>query len=105
MDLTHIELESPLICIQTFKNNEGGVCLEDTLMQFRPNYIIMYHSDISATRQIELYSARKDSSFPSLTVYILVHANTTEEQAYLTSLKREKQAFELMIQAKSVSYH
>lgn len=104
MDLTQLEIENPLIFIQTFRNTDGGVCLEDTLREVRPDFIILYHSNVTATRQIELYNTRKDDSYPSLMVFFLIHAQTTEEQAYLTSLRREKEAFELLIQTKSVCF-
>lgn len=38
-----------------------------------------------------------------LQVYFLLHAATVEEQSYLTTLKREKECFELLIRTKSVS--
>lgn len=68
-----------------------------------PSYVIMYHSSVSAIRQIEVHEARKKRS-PNqrLKVFFLVHAQTVEEQSYLTSLRREKQAFELIIDTKSV---
>lgn len=39
-----------------------------------------------------------------LKVYFLIHAGTVEEQSYLTSLRREKESFEYLIETKSVSY-
>ena len=34
-------------------------------------------------------------------VYFLMYSNSVEEQAYLTSLRREKEAFEFLIKEKS----
>lgn len=69
-----------------------------------PSYVIMYHCNVSATRQIEVHEARKRRiQSQRLKVFFLVHAQTVEEQSYLTSLRREKQAFELIIETKSVS--
>lgn len=94
---------APIIHILTFKRNLNGICLEDTLHALQPSYIVMYHSDITATRQVELYEARrKNRDEQELKVYFMMHAQTTEEQAYLTSIRREKESFELLIQAKSV---
>ncbi|XP_063534990.1 DNA repair endonuclease XPF isoform X1 [Cydia strobilella] len=102
LDITQLETEKPIICIRTFKENGNHFSLEQSLESLRPEYIILYHSDVAAVRQIELFEARKAEGEPRCKVYFVIHDKTVEEQAYLTSLKREKQAFELLIQAKSV---
>lgn len=58
MDLTQLldlkkENPNPTILIQTFKNS-GTCSLIQTLEEIKPGYIIMYHSDMSAVRQIEV---------------------------------------------------
>lgn len=95
----------PIVCIQTFKTGEDGpLSLERTLNEIDPSYVIMYHSNVTAIRQIEVFEARKRRvQSQRLKVFFLVHAQTVEEQSYLTSLRREKQAFELIIETKSVS--
>lgn len=95
----------PIVCIQTFKTGDGGpLSLEKTLDEIDPAYVVMYHTSVSAVRQIEVFEARKKRSpADRLKVFFLVHAQTVEEQSYLTSLRREKQAFELIIDTKSVS--
>jgi DNA excision repair protein ERCC-4 len=103
LDITQIEKEKPLIYIQPFKENGNHFSLECTLEALRPEYIILYHSDVSAVRQIELFECRKKTEENPSKVYFMIHDKTVEEQAYLTSLKREKQAFELLIETKSVS--
>ncbi|XP_013142618.1 PREDICTED: DNA repair endonuclease XPF [Papilio polytes] len=102
LNLTEIETEKPLICIQTFKQNGNVFSLGMTLETLRPEYVILYHSDMSAVRQIELFECRKKPEEPKTKVYFIIHDKTVEEQAYLTSLKREKQAFELLIETKGV---
>ncbi|CAB3223704.1 unnamed protein product [Arctia plantaginis] len=102
LDITQLEMEKPIICIQTFKENGCNFSLEKTLEALRPEYIILYHSDIAAVRQIELYECRKKPEESETKVYFLIYDKTVEEQAYLTTLKREKLAFELLIQTKSV---
>lgn len=94
----------PIVCIQTFKVGEDGpLSLERSLNEMDPSYVIMYHSSVSAIRQIEVYEARKKRhATQRLKVFFLVHAQTVEEQSYLTGLRREKQAFELIIDTKSV---
>lgn len=111
---------NPTVLIQSFKNIENGVSLYKILQDVKPRFIIMYHSDISAVRQIEvsfkindnapctyiifqLFEARQPRTNP-LKVYFLIHAGTVEEQTYLTSLRREKEAFEYLIETKSVSF-
>ncbi|XP_068632309.1 DNA repair endonuclease XPF isoform X2 [Battus philenor] len=102
LNITQIEAEKPIICIQSFKQNGNIFSLERTLETLRPEYIILYHSDMAAVRQIELYECRKKPEESKSMVYFIIHDKTVEEQAYLTSLKREKQAFELLIETKSV---
>lgn len=106
IDLTQIiqHHRKPIVCIQTFKTGEDGpLSLERTLTEIDPSYVIMYHCNVSAIRQIEVYEARKRRvQSQRLKVFFLVHAQTVEEQSYLTSLRREKQAFELIIDTKSV---
>lgn len=82
---------------------DGPLSLERTLNEMDPSYVIMYHSSVTAIRQIEVYEARKHRvQSQRLKVFFLVHAQTVEEQSYLTALRREKQAFELIIDTKSV---
>ncbi|XP_050673824.1 DNA repair endonuclease XPF isoform X1 [Leptidea sinapis] len=102
LDFTQIEKEKPIICIQTVKQNGCSFSLEQTLESLRPEYIILYQSDVAAVRQIELYECRKRTEEPISKVYFVIHGKTVEEQVYLTSLRAEKQAFEALIQSKSV---
>ncbi|CAD7087672.1 unnamed protein product [Hermetia illucens] len=104
LDITSIMStnKQPIVCIQTFKTErEGSTALERTLNEVDPQYIIMYHSNVTAIRQLEIFEARKKRPLHKrLRVFFLMHAGTVEEQSYLTSLRREKQAFELLIEAK-----
>lgn len=94
----------PLITIQTLKSDEDrGECilLEEIFCRIQPQFIVMYHYNVSAIRQIEIFEARQRRKVADrLKVFFLIHPNTVEEQAYLTSLRREKQAFELLIETK-----
>lgn len=92
----------PLVFIQTFRTERyGPTALDKTLEELKPTYIIMYHMNITAIRHIELYEARQQREAEyRLKVFFLVHAKTVEEQSYLTLLRREKQAFELLIDTK-----
>ncbi|XP_037032816.1 DNA repair endonuclease XPF [Bradysia coprophila] len=105
LDVTQIlnTTTKPIVCIQTFKNYEDGVLsLEHTLNGMDPGYVIMYHSNVTAIRQIETFEAMKRRQpHYRLKVFFLLHAQTVEEQSYLTTLRREKQAFEFLIETKS----
>lgn len=107
LDITQIiqQRNKPIVVIQTFKTGDDGpLSLERTLNELNPRYVIMYHCNVMAVRQIEVYEARqKRALINRLKVFFMVHAQTVEEQSYLTSLRREKQAFELIIDTKTVS--
>uniref|UniRef100_A0A182P284 DNA repair endonuclease XPF n=1 Tax=Anopheles epiroticus TaxID=199890 RepID=A0A182P284_9DIPT len=104
MDITSVVKESnrPLVFIQTFKSETSGLgSLDRTLEQIRPRYIVMYHTNVTAIRQIEVYEARQQRQVMArVRVFAIIHSKTVEEQSYLTSLRREKQAFELLIETK-----
>ncbi|XP_017002392.2 DNA repair endonuclease XPF [Drosophila takahashii] len=93
----------PYICLQTFKTErEGSMALEHMLEQLQPHYVVMYNTNVTAIRQLEVFEARRRlPPADRMRVYFLIHARTVEEQAYLTSLRREKAAFELIIDTKS----
>ncbi|XP_036339541.1 DNA repair endonuclease XPF [Rhagoletis pomonella] len=94
----------PLICIQTFKTErDGAMGLDRILEEIQPQYVIMYHCNVTAIRQLEVYEARQHRPAKHrMRVFFLLHARTVEEQSYLTSLRREKQAFEFIIETKRV---
>lgn len=95
-------MEKPSVLIQTFHSDrEKYSTLDQTLLEIQPDYIIMYHSNMSAIRQIEILEARlQRPAKQRLKVFVLMHSKTAEEQSFLTSLRREKQAFEMLIQMK-----
>ncbi|KAL9698649.1 hypothetical protein quinque_002090 [Culex quinquefasciatus] len=62
LDMTRIEKESsrPIVFIQTFKSEINGIAsLDRTLEEIKPRYIVMYHSNVTAIRQIEVFEARQ----------------------------------------------
>ncbi|KAH9261338.1 hypothetical protein BASA82_001022 [Batrachochytrium salamandrivorans] len=71
----------------------------DLLERVKPQWIIMYDPDVAFVRRIEVYKALHPEI--SLSVYFLVYDNSVEEQRYLTSIRREKQAFEKLINQKA----
>uniref|UniRef100_A0A182QSS3 DNA repair endonuclease XPF n=1 Tax=Anopheles farauti TaxID=69004 RepID=A0A182QSS3_9DIPT len=104
MDITGVvkDTNRPLVFIQTFKSESNGLgALDRALEQIKPRYIVMYHANVTAIRQIEVYEARQQrQEIARVRVFAIIHSKTVEEQSYLTSLRREKQAFELLIETK-----
>ncbi|GFR17945.1 DNA repair endonuclease XPF [Trichonephila clavata] len=64
-----------------------------------PKYMIFYDGDMELIRRIELHQALNPSD--KLKVYFLVYSGSSEEQCFLTSLRREKEAFEFLIKEKA----
>ncbi|XP_059608925.1 DNA repair endonuclease XPF [Phlebotomus argentipes] len=92
----------PIVCIQTFKSNTSDpLSLEATLRSLNPQYVVMFHCNVTAIRQLEVHEARlRRDKEDRIKVFFLLHAETIEEQSYLTNLRREKQAFEHLIETK-----
>ncbi|XP_066250841.1 DNA repair endonuclease XPF [Euwallacea similis] len=102
MNLTEVceSISAPKILIQTFKGAENYISLQNTLQTLKPSFVVMYHSNVTAVREIEMYEAHRPEE-AHLKIYFLMHADTVEEQAYLTGLRREKEAFEFLIETKA----
>lgn len=64
-----------------------------------PVYFILYDGDMEIIRRIELYQALNFKD--KIKVYFLVYTGSAEEQCFLTSLRREKEAFEFLIKEKA----
>ena len=100
MDLTTLTASEPLLIIESIKKGGDSMSLYKTLEEILPTYVILYAADISAVRQLEVYQNKNPSI--NLQVYFLIYGGSVEEQAYLTSLRREKDAFEKLVLAKTV---
>ncbi|GAB0086899.1 DNA repair endonuclease XPF [Sergentomyia squamirostris] len=92
----------PIVCIQTFKSaTNDALSLEASLRDLDPQYVVMYHCNVTAIRQLEVHEARlRREKENRIKVFFLLHAETIEEQSYLTNLRREKQSFEHLIETK-----
>ncbi|XP_071859603.1 DNA repair endonuclease XPF-like isoform X2 [Bombus fervidus] len=99
LDLTNINTNTPIVLIQCLKKHGDPMALQRALTEHTPTNIIMYVADMSAVRQIEVYQNNNPSI--DLKVYFLIYESSVEEQEYLTSLRREKEAFHLLINAKT----
>lgn len=95
-------MEKPTVFIQTFQSDQNRITsLSQTLEEMSPDYVILYNVNVNAVRQIEIFEARlQRHPKRRLKVFVLMHAKTVEEQSFLTTLRREKQAFELLIETK-----
>ncbi|CAH8609198.1 unnamed protein product [Heterobilharzia americana] len=95
-----------------------GYRLSYILDVIQPNYVVLYEPRVSWVRELEVHSARRhikhfskhesssnlnatNDTLPPLKVYFMLYENSVEEQRYLTSLRREKEAFESLIQLSS----
>lgn len=96
------KMEKPTVFIQTFRSDHNRMSsLTQTLQELSPDYVILYNTNVTAIRQIEMFEARlQRHPKRRLKVFVLMHSKTVEEQSFLTSLRREKQAFELLIETK-----
>ncbi|KAL3310891.1 DNA repair endonuclease XPF [Cichlidogyrus casuarinus] len=87
--------------------------LSHTLETLRPTHLITFEPKLSWIREIETYIARLPMLLTSdrttdeeiatvrlhrVQVYFMIYADSIEEQRYLTSIRREKEAFEKLIQ-------
>lgn len=89
----------PIITIQSFKKDGDPLALTKTLQQIKPHTVVMYDADLSAVRQLEVFQS--SAAGVNLTVYFVMYGGSVEEQAYLTTLRQEKEAFEYLIKEKA----
>ena len=72
---------------------------EHVLEEVKPRYIIMYEPDTSFVRRVEVY--RSSHNDRNVRVYFLYYGGSVEEQRYLSSVRREKDAFTKLIKERS----
>lgn len=89
--------ESPVTIVHSLQG--GNFEIKKLLYELKPRFIVLYDSDMTFVRQIEVYQ----SSHPDLhtRVYFMMYRGSVEEQGYLTTLRREKEAFEKLIKQKA----
>ncbi|KAL2914851.1 DNA repair protein RAD16 [Polyrhizophydium stewartii] len=94
--------QAPMASDADAEGNEGDAeCLDDAevLRRVRPRWIVMFDPDMAFVRQVEVFKALNPDE--QIRVYFLVYDNSVEEQRYLTSIRREKEAFERLINQKA----
>ena len=91
------DIGRPHIIIRSSSNgdDDGGW---NVLYEIMPDWIILYSPDITLVRRIEVFKALYPSK--KIKVYFLVYDNSVEEQQYLTTLAKEKAAFQQLIEKK-----
>ncbi|XP_078488530.1 DNA repair endonuclease XPF [Ciona intestinalis] len=92
-------LDSPETHLHALHGNPDPYILSRALEEIQPRYVILYDSSIHFVRQLEVYKACRPGV--PLRVYFLTFQSSAEEQVYLTSLRREKEAFHSLIQEKA----
>lgn len=73
---------------------------EHILEELKPRYIIMYEPDSAFIRRVEVY--RSSHTDRNVRVYFIYYGGSVEEQRYLSSVRREKDAFTRLIREKAV---
>ncbi|KAK7047730.1 DNA repair endonuclease XPF [Halocaridina rubra] len=91
-------LTSPLIMVQSVWGTADPFKMPRILEEVQPKYIVMYDMDLTFIREVEIWQATQATQSR---VYFLLYKGTTEEQIYLTNVKREKDAFEYLIKEKA----
>ncbi|KAK7426809.1 DNA repair protein RAD16 [Neonectria magnoliae] len=72
---------------------------EHVLEELKPRYIIMYEPDAAFIRRVEVY--RSSHNDRNVRVYFMYYGGSVEEQKYLSSVRREKDAFTKLIKERA----
>ncbi|XP_068610798.1 DNA repair endonuclease XPF [Brachionichthys hirsutus] len=92
-------LKEPLTVLHPLKGLTDPHSLTRVLHEVEPSFVVLYDAEVGFVRQLEIYKANRPGK--PLRVYFLIYGGSTEEQKYLTSLSKEKQAFEHLIREKA----
>ncbi|KAI5476750.1 DNA repair protein rad16 [Pseudohyphozyma bogoriensis] len=83
-----------LVILRPYAGDEDDRILEE----LKPKYIVIYDPDPAFIRRIEAYRAAHQGL--AVRVYFLMYKDSVEEQRYLSSIRKEKDAFEKLIREK-----
>ncbi|KAJ8363860.1 hypothetical protein SKAU_G00126910 [Synaphobranchus kaupii] len=92
-------LKEPLTVIHPLLGCTDPYSLTRVLHEVEPSYVVLYDAELSFVRQLEIFKASRPGK--QLRVYFLIYGGSTEEQRYLTALRKEKEAFEHLIREKA----
>lgn len=84
-----------LVVIHAYEGDQDEHILEEV----KPRYIVMYEPDASFIRRVEVY--RSSHSDRNVRVYFMFYGGSVEEQRYLASVRREKDAFTKLIKERA----
>ncbi|XP_068764926.1 DNA repair endonuclease XPF isoform X1 [Struthio camelus] len=91
--------KTPLTIIHPLQGCSDPYALTRVLHEVEPRYVVLYDAELTFVRQLEIYKASRPGK--PLRVYFLIYGGSTEEQRYLTALRKEKEAFEKLIREKA----
>ncbi|XP_053936267.1 DNA repair endonuclease XPF [Cuculus canorus] len=91
--------KNPLTIIHPLQGSSDPYALTRVLHEVEPRYVVLYDAELTFVRQLEIYKASRPGK--PLRVYFLIYGGSTEEQRYLTTLRKEKEAFEKLIREKA----
>ena len=94
-----LNINSSMLIIHSLFGNSDHYSLFRTLYEFEPTYVVLFDASVEFVRQLEVFKASRPGV--PLRVYFLFYNSSIEEQRYLTSLRLEKDAFELLIRQKA----
>ncbi|MXQ80700.1 hypothetical protein E5288_WYG009203 [Bos mutus] len=100
-------LKDPLTIIHPLLGCSDPYALTRVLHEVEPRYVVLYDAELTFVRQLEIYRASRPGkplrqrSVLTCRVYFLIYGGSTEEQRYLTALRKEKEAFEKLIREKA----
>ncbi|KAM0790972.1 hypothetical protein ACM66B_004275 [Microbotryomycetes sp. NB124-2] len=80
-----------LVIVRPYSDDDDDRMLEEV----RPKYVVMYDPNPAFVRRLEAYRAAHGNC--ALRVYFLAYKDSVEEQTYLNSIRKEKDAFERLI--------
>ncbi|RCI14127.1 hypothetical protein L249_8272 [Ophiocordyceps polyrhachis-furcata BCC 54312] len=76
-----------LVAVHAYEGDQD----EHVLEELKPRYVVMYEPDAGFIRRVEVY--RSSHAARNVRVYFLYYGGSTEEQRYLSAVRREKDAF------------
>jgi len=84
-----------LLIIQAYDGDQDEHILEEV----KPRYVIMYEPDASFIRRVEVY--RSSHNDRNVRTYFMYYGGSVEEQRYLSTVRREKDAFTKLIKERA----
>ncbi|NWU98674.1 XPF endonuclease, partial [Upupa epops] len=90
--------KDPLTIIHPLQGCSDPYALTRVLHEVEPRYVVLYDAELTFVRQLEIFKASRPGK---PLVYFLIYGGSTEEQRYLTTLRKEKEAFEKLIREKA----